>query len=240
MKEPRFDIETGELLVDEDNLRRSLQRAKNAVVDLARLNYFEYFGTITLDDKLQDISNPFVVIKNLQRQLDYYHRKNPDFAYIFVPELGEKTKRLHMHFLFKGLNPADVVRNEHGKLDLPFLRKKFGFIQITKILDGNINHEYVARYCSKYITKGNIKLGKHRYFCSRNLKRPERVFVGKETIAKKIERFLRPFEKEFCYYNDRCKTYSIPKFLFDRLVEYLRAFWKYKQTPNREQIPLLI
>lgn len=240
MKEPRFDAETGELIIDEDYIRRSLQRAKNAVVDLARLNYFDYFGTITIDDRLQDVSNPFTVIKNLQRQLDYYHRKNPDFAFLFVPELGEKTKRLHFHFLMKGFNPADIVRNEHRKLDLPFLRKKFGFIQITKIDEGNQNHENVARYCSKYITKGNIKLGKHRYFCSRNLKRPNRIIVGKETIAKAIETILQPFEKEVCYYNERCKSYSIPKILFDRLKECLRNLWNYKTMPKGEQIPLLI
>lgn len=240
MKEPRFDVETGELIIDDDNIRRSLQRAKNAVVDLARLNYFEYFGTITINDNLQDVRNPYTVIKNLQRQLDYYHRKNPDFAFLFVPELGEKNGRLHFHFLMKGFSPADIVRNEHRKLDLPFLRKKFGFIQITKIDDGIQNHENVARYCSKYITKGNIKLGKHRYFCSRNLKRPERVIVTKEAIAKTIEKALAPYEKELCYYNERCKSYSIPKIIVDRLKTYLKAFFHFKNTPNGEQVPLLI
>lgn len=169
---------------DKRNKNRSIRRSKNSLVDLAMLNQFDYFGTITINDKWHDIYNPDAILNKLSKFFNNYKtRSSADFEYMFVPEYGKKNKRLHFHFLAKGIREEDLFINEYKHLDWLPVRERFGHVQITKIGNTEKDKICVAKYCSKYMTKDNIQIRSHRYFRSKGLKNPIQTAVYSPSIA---------------------------------------------------------
>lgn len=231
------DIETGELVrrtvyrsTEEyrekalDNVRRSSRRAKLAIIDIARLNSFTHFGTLTIDDKLQDSSLIKQTTENLLSALKSYQKMADGFKYIIVPEFGGEKGRLHFHFLMKGIREKDLFYNEYNKLDFHYFRDRFGFVQITPIGKSRGDIERVAIYCGKYISKDNIQIKGHRYFCSKGLLRVNKQVISSPVTAKFVIKFLENYG-ETCYYDGMCKAYDIPEFLYDKLQQYVLEEW---------------
>lgn len=130
--------------------------------------------------------------------------------YLFIPELHSDGKSWHLHGFIKGLpeehlkefklgdsmgkaiaekiKAGDVVYNW-----LPYA-KKFGFCDLEKIQ----NHEAVAKYITKYISKelanSVTELNANKYYCSKGLKRAETIKKGSMSWAD-----IKPtFENEYC------------------------------------------
>lgn len=221
-RQPIFD-EDGVLVKDEDSLRRAERRARVAVVDLARLNQFEYMVTFTISDEKRDLLNPYNVTKQFLQFLNDYRKQNPNFRYLLVPEFGKLHGRLHFHGLIKGLNPADIIRNEHNKLDLPIFRKAFGFVCIKRIKKSRADNERVAVYCGKYITKDGTVVKSHRYFCSQDLERPAKTIVNNPSLIKYLFQWLEKFGL-LKYYDDRCICYDIPAILMEKIRKLASDF----------------
>lgn len=172
----------GEIIGNEENKKRSIRRARVSIVDLSTVNDFEYFGTITINGQWHDISNPSLILSKLQKWTNNYKtRSAPDFDYLICPEYGEKTSRLHFHFLMKGILQNDLFINEYKHLDFQPLKERFGHVQITKIRDTDSDRVNVAKYCAKYISKDNIQIRSHRYFRSNGLKKP--TYTVKYTLS---------------------------------------------------------
>ena len=183
--------ENGEILKDEKNVKRSIRRARVNIVDLAMANDFEYFGTITINGKWHDISNPVAILDRLLKYFNNYKsRSAPNFERLVVPEYGEKNGRLHFHFLLKGIPQADLFINEYKYLDWQPIRERFGHVQITKIKGSDEDRIRVAKYCSKYMTKDNIQIRSHRYFRSKNLGKPIHSFIGFPNVALAVRYWL--------------------------------------------------
>lgn len=189
--------EDGEKVKTEKSERDSIRRARRTVVDYALCNEFDFFGTITLDDKkvgAENVTNYIYMQKELSQALEIYKRDYaPALEYLFVPELGENTGRLHFHFLIKGIDKTHLYRNEYNKLDWHFFRSRFGFINIKPIKKTNTDRMSVAKYCSKYITKSGVKLGKMRYFCSKTLSKPIKEVCDDSFTAYLIKEFLESY-----------------------------------------------
>lgn len=217
-----------------DNVRRSTHRARLAIIDLARLNSFTHFGTLTIDDNLQNSSNIKQVTENLLKSLKSYKNLAKEFKYIVVPEFGGKKGRLHFHFLMKGIRESDLCYNEHNKLDFKYFRKRFGFVQITPIRQSRGDIERVAIYCGKYISKENVQINGHRYFASKGLLRVNSVVISSATTARFIVKFMEQYS-ECMYYDEHCKAYDIPQFLFEKLQEYVMEEWMRVLYHHREE-----
>lgn len=221
MKVNEFDTD-GVLIQNPENLERSLRRARVAVVDYALTNRFDYFGTITFNDAWHDVSNALACRNAVLDAFNHYQqRNNKKFKYILVGEYGEKTHRLHFHFLVSGINKDELFINHHHKLDWSYTSERFGFTQIKHIGKTNIDHERVARYCSKYITKGNIRISNHRYYCSKTLKKPEITREYSPMLTVLVSDWLEE-NMQFPYVHNRmCKAYSIPKRIYQDLLQYI-------------------
>lgn len=194
VKLKKFDPETGEVYQDPKNLMRALRRARVKVVDYAMCNDFEYFGTITIDDEKHDTARPDLVLKALQRKLHSYQVSHPELKYLFTAEYGEKTKRLHFHFLASGLK---TFINEYGYPDCHLFRDNFGFCNIQKIGDTPEDKLQSSLYCSKYISKQSIRIG-HRYFySSMGLKLPDRNFLSGTLALMAYDELRKIDAKEF-------------------------------------------
>ncbi|MBR1974598.1 MAG: hypothetical protein IKA20_01990 [Clostridia bacterium] len=174
----------GEIINNEDNIRRSIRRARVSLVDLATVNDFQYFGTITINGEWHNIYDPLSIKEKLSKFFNNYKtRTAPNFEYLLVPEYGAKNGRLHFHFLMSGIPENDLFINEYKHLDWSPVRERFGHVQITKINDSDQDRVNVAKYCAKYMSKDNIQLRSHRYFRSKGLKKVLRTVKYFPTIA---------------------------------------------------------
>lgn len=109
------------------------------------------------------------------------------------------------------LNKDELFINKHHKLDWSYTAERFGHTQITRIGKTTADHENVARYCSKYITKGNIRISNHRYFCSKSLKKPTISREYSPALTVLVSDWLEDNMQEPYAHNRMCKAYSIPK-----------------------------
>lgn len=151
-------------------LERSVRRSRAVIRDLVVCNEFELFCTFTFSPKKYDRYN-FNVLKDVMiRWLNNQRRAHsPGLQYLVIPEF-HKDGAIHFHALLK--NYRGRLKQGKGKnsnvFNLPSFRG--GFTTCSKMDD---NHEAVAQYVSKYITKDLISVfNKNRYFCSKYLKRP--------------------------------------------------------------------
>lgn len=242
MKVNLFDSD-GVLIEKEENVSRSLRRARVSVVDYALTNNFEFFGTITFNSKWHDVTDVKSCLDSVINSFDNYRQRfNSAFRYILVPEFGERKGRLHFHFLVSGINKEDLFINKHKYLDWRYTSSRFGHTQITRIRGRKEDRENVARYCSKYITKGNIRISNHRYFCSKDLARPEivRNYDALFTV------FVSDWLQENCMYpyadNRMCKAFSIPMCVYYDLMEAIeKEFYGHKFPEEEDDTrPILI
>lgn len=160
--------------------QKRLKEVRTSIVDLGYNNRdkFDYFITLTFDDRIVGEYSHDKAIECLTNWLNNQRHQNKGMFYILVPEF-HKSGRLHFHGLVgnvpnwkfsKAINsktgkPMKVNNTQIYNLD----NYNLGFTTISKIKD----KEKVVSYISKYATKELIDLKcKKRYWASRNLDKP--------------------------------------------------------------------
>lgn len=200
--------------VNTEKLDQSLSRTKSTIHELALCNNWDYWVTLTLNPKKWKRDD----LKAYQRALghfinNYNSRTNANVKYILVPEM-HKDGNWHMHGLIKGLPLDHLTKNKYGYWDWKPYSKKFGYMSIDTEIR---NHEAVAKYIVKYITKDLSKsvkeLNANMYYCSKGLIRAQEMKRGKLTSA--IESM-----PTWDYVNDYCsiKWYE-PDEVLDHIIE---------------------
>lgn len=177
-----------------ENAVRSMNRAKNNLMDILKCNEFNFFVTLTFDNKKIERLDDNRTRKTFTQWISNISRDLPELRYVAVPEYHKKGG-LHYHLLVGGVSADDLGLVDSGKrvktgrckgqiiYNVSRWNKK-GFSTATKILDTNA----VKFYLSKYLTKGKIDprfFGKKRFYVSRNIKRPF------------VEKFSIPYTEEF-------------------------------------------
>jgi len=160
---------------------KNLYKSKQNIIDLAYENSietpWEYFVTLTFDDKKVNAKNYDYVVQKLSNWLDTIRRKNTSMRYILVPEL-HKSGRVHFHGIFKNVPNWELEKarhngrliKKHGIQIYNLTNYKYGFTTVSKVQ----NMEAVSVYISKYMTKELIDQDfKKRYWCSQGLNRPK-------------------------------------------------------------------
>lgn len=178
---------TGSILKKLDNLlnyrfkryTNNLSRARNKIFEYCICNNFEYFVTLTIDEKKYDRFDLNKYYKDFSHFIRNYRQYyNLDIQYLFVPE-QHKNGAWHMHGVIKGIPEKHFKINSNGFLDWEAYKNRFGYISLDKIK----NNEACSVYMTKYITKDffkSTKINKYNklYYCSRGLKTAETVFRG--------------------------------------------------------------
>ncbi len=149
-----------------DNLNRTRQKK----FDIAFLNNFKYFVTLTLDpEKVSDRYDPKAIKKQLIKWLDNaVQRKN--LKYLLIPE-HHKDGAIHFHALisadFKFKDSGIKTTDGRTRYNIP--EWKYGFSTAVEL---NGKYENVAKYVTKYITKDCVKIFGNYYFAGgKDLKR---------------------------------------------------------------------
>jgi len=187
--------------VNDKKLSNHIARARTRVFEYAICNDFEYFITLTVDSAKLDRYDLREYMKKLGQFIRNYRRDyDVNIQYLLIPE-KHVDGAWHMHGLIKGIPEEHLKINEHGYLDWEHYKKRFGFCSIDRIR----NKEAVSKYITKYIRKsfdtdrGVAEKESKLYYCSRGLKKPEKI---KEGILSTCQMYKIPFE----YENDYVRT----------------------------------
>lgn len=152
------------------NIKSNINRAKHEFRRLIYTNFQEFkFITLTFKDDIKDYSianyefNKF--IKKLSRVYTY--------LYIAVPEKTKKG-RIHYHVI----SSLPYIKNQE-------LRKIWGngFIRINRTTE----IERIVIYLTKYLFKDKSQKHKKKYFCSRNIKRPQKLVDLEALLLLEVE-----------------------------------------------------
>lgn len=135
----------------------SIKRAKDKIFDIAFMNesIWEYMVTFTLDGNKIDRYDEKGINKKFKKWLNHQtERKN--LKYLIIPE-RHKDGAIHFHGLINAdFNYVDSGhKDKSGRTVYNIKDYPFGFSSAVK-LDGN--KIAVAKYVTKYITKGTEKI----------------------------------------------------------------------------------
>lgn len=164
--------------------RVSLSRTKAEIRELALVNNFEYFGTLTLNGYFNDRYDLNDCQSNLRKVLKSIKRNNKEFKYLIITE-KHKDNAFHFHGLFSGI---DLYLNNNGYFsNVSF--DNLGFNSFSLIKD-NIK---CANYITKYITKDCVKNSRNQIFIrSKGL-----TYAAKEEIKIRDNNLKWNFENDF-------------------------------------------
>jgi len=162
--------------MSEKSKTNSLSRAKQRVRSLIRASEFDNLLTLTFRECVLDFDYAWTVFSKFRRLMKARYKTR--FSYVVVPELQSRGA-IHFHLALKGYYGVEFVRaawhialgsSQLGNVD--FSSRKRGESR-SKRWDGSS----IARYLSKYLTKGGdiVGIDKKRYARSVNLPLPNVV-----------------------------------------------------------------
>lgn len=179
----------------------STKRTKKKVYDYAKSNDWDWFVTFTFSPDKVNRMDYDSCVKALKTFLDYLRRSSPTVSYLVVPEEHEKGG-YHFHGLFSGILDKEVVwsgkyvikRFKTASGRARFVRTSDKIYQIGKYKLGWMtatcvkDKERVTSYITKYITKEMLAglYGRKRYWCSRNLLKPEEEVYTLDQVDRMI------------------------------------------------------
>lgn len=166
-------------LESENDLERSLRRARKRIGDYILCNSFDMFATFTIKDDRQNS------VRSRQRVLGWLKHqrtRNGKFRYLVVPEYHKDGKSLHFHALL-GEYTGKVKQAINPNTNKPLVQKGAPVFQITGYTLGFTNVKLIgtteedktrlSAYLKKYITKDMpLFEGKQRYWVSKGLELP--------------------------------------------------------------------
>lgn len=187
---------------------QSVKRAKTKIYDIARLNKFDYFVTLTLDQNEIDRYNGNEVSKKLKIYLKNKVARN-ELKYIMVGE-NHKDGAIHMHGLMSG--SIDLKETKITTLSgQPVFNMndwKYGFSTAIPTYGDNEN---TAKYITKYVSKDFKKVFGNYYYAGGNILRNPKTRLEnidfekiKSTAycAKSVDIEFKYFEKKGEYENE--------------------------------------
>lgn len=219
-------------------LKKNIYRSKFSLFRLVKCNYedFKTFVTLTFADNVTDISYSNDCFRKFVIVISNYFRKklNLSFKYIVVPEF-QKRGAVHYHLLtnidyddLELLEEKTIYNKKKGWLEFKFLKKfwNHGFSSVEKIQDNNIVG-YLSKF-SEYMTKDNDNRlwGRRRYSFSRNLKRPEVVYMNLSNFKDNILFANIVFQCKKTYSNVYSDNFgnAIQYYCYDLINEYDKSF----------------
>jgi len=172
-------------------------RAFRQCVEYGLNNDWNYFITITLDDKKIDSKNHNYVIKKLRK--DFAHireRYDKEFRYLLVPELSPKNNRLHFHGLVKFGKSLEELKKDaevkylgvNKKFKNRYYRyerffKRYGASRLDEIVrDSPAIVYYIAAYLGKRKSDNRKidKIGSRYYYASKGLNKASKIKLNKQ------------------------------------------------------------
>ena len=199
----------------EESKERSIARTRREISDLAQMNHFNLFVTLTFDPKKHDAYDQQECIRKANRFMANQKRLHGDFNHLMVAELM-KDGKVHLHALIGGYTGKlrDVPPRQKGDLllncyKLDAWEKTYGFGDAEQIADKERIANYIVKYISKDIESDFHEKGKKRYFASKNLVRPKKAY--NQDIDTLVQSGLFDVSAAQEYENEFVKVTTLPK-----------------------------
>ena len=225
------------ILYDEkvrDYDEESRVRAFRQCVEYGLNNDWDYFITITLDDRKIDSKNHSYVVKKLLKEFNNIRgRYDSGFRYLLVPELSPKSNRLHFHGLVKFGKTIDELKKD-GEVKYLGVNKRFknryyryerffrkyGASRLDEIVRDS---PAIVYYIAAYLGKGNRKIdnrkiekiGTRYYYNSKGLRSASRIKIDK-TQADNILAAVRHMPAT--YSNEFLQKFRLTRQQYEQLV----------------------
>ena len=153
-----------------ESTKRSMDRAKKNIRDIALCSGFSHFVTLTIAKEKMDRYNYSAMICKINRWLSNCVQRHA-FAYVLVPEL-HKDGAIHFHGFVKGeITFAEAnVTTQNGQKIFNLKNWKFGFSACMEIPADD--YEKIVNYVRKYITKDTVKIGGRWYLSGGKIQKP--------------------------------------------------------------------
>lgn len=179
----------------------NISRAKNKIFDIAFMNKFDYFVTLTFDPKKIDCFDSARVNKVMQKWLNNCVNRF-GLRYLAVPEY-HKSGAIHFHLLLSG----DLMFVDSGTVLVPTYSKpikretavlfgidesvfrtvyniknwRYGWstaVRFNPVDDGGCGTSAIAKYLTKYITKDLVGVCKRLYYSGGDIVRDVPTFYN--------------------------------------------------------------
>lgn len=157
----------------------ALSRAKNMVRELALCNRWEYFVTLTFDDRWDRYSLKDR-LKEFLQWIQNCNKSGASIRYLLVPEFHQDGA-VHFHALMSGIEPSprpfnwpeSVNRKEDGSYyDIwKDYSDRYGYSAVEPVNDPVAVGFYVSKYITKSLAESSEFVGVHTYYRSRGLQR---------------------------------------------------------------------
>lgn len=219
---------------ERDYAEEARVRAFRRCVEYGLNNDWQYFITITLDDKKVDSKNYDYVLRRLLKDFENVRRYyDKDFKYLLVPELSPKNNRLHFHGLVKFGKSLEELKKDgeikylgrNKKFKNRFYRyerffKRYGASRLDEIVrDSPAIVYYIAAYLGKSNRKIDNrqidKIGSRYYYNSKGLKKAAKIILNK-TQADNVIAAVRHMPAT--YSNEFLQKFRLTKTQYEQLV----------------------
>lgn len=170
----------------------SIKRARDKCFDIARLNEWKYFITVTFKGSEYESKDPAFVMKKVRSYLRNKVQRSENFKYLLIPE-HHKSGRIHCHALVSDIDTVDsgtrLVNGYAKPVKLETAEKRhltvrnvvynipswnYGFSTAIEI----DNSTAFAFYITKYITKGNKMIFGNYYWSGGGVVREPKVIYS--------------------------------------------------------------
>ncbi len=197
---------------------KNIIRSKLECQRLAKANIKDWktFITLTFADNITNVSQ---ANKRFKYFIDKVRRVKKDFKYLCITEFQQRGAT-HYHMLCNiSLEESNLI---YSQIDNPkFKHIKYwndGFTSV-ELIKGDVKK--IIGYIAKYMTKDidNRLFNRHRYFYSRNLKKPLENYINldNETDKEFYKKIIQ--DKNLIYQNEYINPYDNSKVTFLELTK---------------------
>ena len=202
------------------SLRNGGKRAMDSFYGYAKSNDWEYFVTLTFDQKIVDRYDDQAVKECYSEFQRWCKRRSPDVRMLMVPERHKKEdgsfrRALHFHGLIsnihfdlelaKDLKTGEYLYTKLGDSLFHIKDWEYGYSTLA-ILPTDENHARVVNYLQKYINKEtNVGYCQKRFYHTRNLNFKNKDILLLDSFGE--EDLVEALGLELVKENDKMKVY---------------------------------
>ncbi len=196
------DRKTGEILRRKKpfyikrSVDESILRTRKVLREICMANHWDWFGTLTFNNREQDRMNDCEVKKQFEKFRKDIRKHFPNMYYVAVMERHKKGG-IHFHLLVGGISEEQLQLVDSGHKDgsgrkvYNCMSWRYGYTDFTRIDDSEKASGYILKYIGKDM--GVSEEFKKRYWASRNCNRPKKRFV--DIVSDNVLNVFKFFDK---------------------------------------------
>lgn len=201
-------IESNEKLKTVEQIeQKNIIRSKLQCQRLAKSNIDDWrtFITLTFEENITDVKS---ANKRFKYFIDKVRRVKKDIKYLCITEF-QKRGATHYHMLCNiDINDTSLIYSQEDRPEFKHVKYWNDGFTSVEVMKGDVKK--IIGYIAKYMTKDidNRLFNRHRYFYSRNLKKPVANYINLNNEQENDFYKKRIQDKELIYQNEYINPYD--------------------------------